>query len=241
MALRYPRARRSLLRIHTVGFLDDLKRQAGDLQARQNTDTAALERNAMLVEAACKNVFQYWVDLVKQLNVINPPARARYTFDTKTAFDGLKFTDYRTDVRRKRLRGQEATDHIALLCVLRTGQRLSMMKNFPTDIERLEARIAQSGVVCRPETVRNPETGKLVEMRYEFDADIAAGVRVVPDHDNGTLEFTILNLDGLGSVVAQFNALEIGNKRLDELAKWLVGQPHSFLAGALSVRQVEPR
>jgi hypothetical protein len=224
-----------------VGFLDDLKRQAGDLQARQNIDTAALERNGMLVESACKNVFQYWVDLVKQLNVINPPARARYAFDTKTVFDGLKFSGFRTDVRRKRLRGEDVTDHIALLCVLSTGQRLSMMKNFPTDIERLEARIAQSGVVCRPETVRNPETGKLIEMRYEFDADIAAGARVVPDHDNGTLEFTIQNLDGLGSVVAQFNALEIGSKRLDELAKWLVGQPHDFLAGALSVRQIEPR
>jgi hypothetical protein len=78
-------------------------------------------------------------------------------------------------------------------------------------------------------------------MRYEFDADIAAGARMVPDHDGGTLEFTVHNLDGLGSVVAQFSALEVGSQRLDELAKWLVGQPHRFLAGALSVRHIEPR
>jgi hypothetical protein len=224
-----------------VGFLDDLKRQASDLQARQHIDTAALERNGMLVESACKNVFQYWVDLVKQLNVISPPARARYVFDSKTSFDGLKFTSFRADVRRKRLRDQEVTDHVVLHCVLRTGQHLLLTKNFPTDIEKLEARIAQSGVVCRPEAVRNPDTGKLIEMRYEFDADIAAGARVVPDHDNGTLEFTVQNLDGLGSVVAQFNALEVSRQRLDELAKWLVGQPHSFLAGALSVKHIEPR
>lgn len=224
-----------------MGFLDDLKRQAGDLQAQTKTDIAVLERNAMLVEAACKTVFQYWAELAKQLNVIQPPARARYAFDTKTVFDGLKFTDFRADVRRKRLRNQEATDHVVLHCALRTGQRLVLVKNFPTDIEKLEARIAQSGVVCRPETVRNPDTGKLIEMRYEFDADIAAGARLNPDHDRGTLEFTVLNLDGLGSVIAEFGATEVGAKRMDELAKWLVGQPNSFLAGALSVRTVEPR
>ncbi|MFX9065660.1 hypothetical protein ABTN38_20030, partial [Acinetobacter baumannii] len=78
-----------------MGFLDDLKRQAGNLQALQQTDTAALERNAMLVEAACKTVFQYWAELTKQLNVIQPAARARYAFDSKTIFEGLRFTGFR--------------------------------------------------------------------------------------------------------------------------------------------------
>jgi hypothetical protein len=36
-----------------VGFLDDLKRQADEAKARQNTDTGQLERNSALADAAC--------------------------------------------------------------------------------------------------------------------------------------------------------------------------------------------
>ena len=47
----------------------------------------------------------------------------------------------------------------------------------------------------------------------------------------------VANVDGFETVTADFPAHEISNARLDELARWLVGRPSSFLHGAQSDRK----
>ena len=63
---------------------------------------------------------------------------------------------------------------------------------------------------------------------------------MVPLHDEGRVQFEIRNLDGLSTVNATFAAFEVTAGRLDELAKWWVGQPHRFLDGAAELRRHEP-
>ena len=103
--LRYPDARFSS---HThpsfpiVGLLDDLKRQAQELQSQQQTDAAALARNTALVEGACKSAFQYWLELARQLNVLQPTSPVRYVLDGRNVFEQLKMADFRRAVRAAR-------------------------------------------------------------------------------------------------------------------------------------------
>ena len=81
-----------------------------------------------------------------------------------------------------------------------------------------------------------PEVAK----SYAFTADLTAGVRVLPLHEEGRLQFVIRNLDGLATIKASFAAQEVTIARLDELAKWWVGQPQHFLEGAQGVQRIEP-
>ena len=37
----------------------------------------------------------------------------------------------------------------------------------------------------------------------------------------------------------RFPAFEVGSQRLDELAKWIVGEPNTFLNGGQEMRRVE--
>lgn len=212
----------------TVSFLNDLKKQADRVRSDQQVDGAALEANIQATETACQVAFKYWVDLCKQLNVLQPPSTGRYAFDNKTVFGDLRFADYRADIRTRPFNGRSVTDHVVLNCELQTGQTLCLSKNFLPDIEKLEARIIQSGVVCRPEAIRNPDNGKLIEMRYEFLANIAARVRLQPQHETAQLSITVDNFEGLGRWVIDFDAATFTVSLLDELAKWLVGQPSSF-------------
>ncbi|WP_293678683.1 PQQ-binding-like beta-propeller repeat protein [uncultured Phenylobacterium sp.] len=85
----------------------------------------------------------------------------------------------------------------------------------------------------------NPDNGKLQEMRYELAVDFVLGVHVTPEHDRGRLHFKFVNFDGFETVTAEFSALEVGSTRLDELARWLLGEPHRFLEGAQGLRRVE--
>jgi hypothetical protein len=212
----------------TVSFLNDLKKQADQVRADQNVDDSALQAHILATESACQLTFKYWIDLCKQLNVLQPASKGRYAFDNKTVFTGLKFTGYRLDIRNRPFGNRSVTDHVVLHCELQTGKTLALSKNFLTDIDKLQARITQSGVRCRPEEVRNPENGKLIEMRYEFEATIAARVLVQPQHDTGKLSFTLDNFEGLGRWVIEFDAKAINVYLLDELAKWMVGQPSTF-------------
>jgi hypothetical protein len=41
--------------------------------------------------------------------------------------------------------------------------------------------------------------------------------------------FQIDNLDGLSRWVVEFDARQVDTPLLDELSKWLVGQPHDFV------------
>jgi len=222
-----------------VGFLDDLKRQADAARAAQTIDTAALERNTALADAACKTVFSYFNTLGQQLQVLKPVSKVRYTLDKRTVFDALPMLAFRTDARRKHLRGAEVFDHVVMQCQLRTEQRIHLVKDFLPDIEKLESRLRQSGVRFDAEAVRNPENNKLLEMRYTLPVDFTLAVRAVPDHDAGWIRFQLNNLDGFETVNVDFPATEVGSARLDELARWLVGEPHRFLDDGHNLRRVE--
>lgn len=222
-----------------MGFLDDLKRQADALKTQQGEDTALLARNAALVEAACKGAWQYCFDLAQQLNVLQPVPRHRISFDKTTAVDGLKRCEFRVDARKKMHRDQEVHDHVVIHAVQKTGQKLSLAKDFPPEIERLESRLRQAGITPDTQWVRQPDTGRLEHVRFTFTADIVLMAKILPDHDRGRLRFQLHNFDALESVTADFPARAVGSELLDQLARWLVGEPHTFLQQAESVKRVE--
>ena len=225
-----------------MSYLDDLKRKAAELQASRTVDQETLKRNTGLVEAAAQAISRYLMDLGKQLEVLRPVSRVSYSFDKKTRLEGLPMVDFRFDARRKRLREQDLIDHVSFSCMVRGKDAVTLRKDFVPDSKRLEARIWQSGAHCQTETVRHPETGHFVEMRYAFVPEVRLALKVVPNHDGGALRFTFHNLDDLETVECEFAPHEVGQtRRLDELARWWLGEPNRFLDGAAQLRRIEAR
>ena len=222
-----------------VSFLDDLKRQAEALKTQQTGDSAALARNTALAEAACKTVFSYFTTLATQLEVLSPSSPTRFTLDRQNVIESMRMTEFRADSRRKPLRGEQVFDYLVLHWQLRSGRSLQLTKDFLPDMEKLESRLRQSGTQFDNEALRNPDNGKLLGRRYTFVADFVGSVRVTPLHDSARIHFQLHNLDGFESVSLELPATEVGGARLDELARWIVGQPHAFLNGAQQLRRVE--
>jgi len=222
-----------------VGYLDELKRRADEARLRDGVDIVALQRNAQLTDAACQSAARYLSTLAQQLDVLQPMSRAVFRFDSRTSFSGLRLRDFRTDSRLKRLRDAEVFDHVVLGFELRTGQHVKLSRDFPPAIEKLEARLRQCGTPFESEIVRNLDNGKFEEKRFEFVADFRGAVRMLPDHDRAWIHFEIVNLEGFETVSVDFPAFEVGSARLDELARWLVGEPHRFLEGGQNLRVVE--
>lgn len=223
-----------------MGFLDDLKRQADAVRERQDLDGADLARRRETTEQACGPAARYLRTLADQLEVLKPHSRARYALDRRHVFDGLPMTDFFADARRTDLGGQPVHQQLVLHWQLKTGRTLALIKDFPNEIEQLDARLHQSAAPVHKEVLRDPGNGKVVEVRYEVQADFRASVKLVPRHELARIELVAVNLDGLETVSGWLPAAELTEERLDELAKWIVGQPHRFLDGVRELRRHVP-
>jgi hypothetical protein len=221
-----------------LGYLEELKRQADDVLAQQRQDVGALQRNTLLADGACSSTARYLATLARQLEVLQPVSKTLWRFDQRTTFSQLRFSDFRTDSRMKKLRDAEVYDHVVMNFAAKTGTRVTLAKDFPPEIEKLEARLRQCGAHYDSEVIRDPENGKFVEKRFQLLADFQSTVRVLPDHDSARLTFHIANLDGFETVSVVFPAFEVGSARLDDLARWINGEPHSFLRDGQHVRRV---
>lgn len=223
-----------------MGFLDDLKQQADAARAQQAGDSAALARNTALVESACATISRYFTTLAAQLDVLKPAAAGRFVLERRRTLDGLALRDFKIDARRDSLHTSGLHDHVSLHWRIASPQKLEFVCDFPPEIERLEGRLRQSGADVDAEAVRNPDNGRLKEMRYRLAAEFRGGVLAVPDHARGQVRFQLDNLDAFETVHVEFPAFEIGSARLDDMARWIVGQTNDFLRGGHALRRVQP-
>lgn len=222
---------------NTVGFLDDLKRQADALREQQSSDEADLHRNIEATEHACRAALAYFNTLAEQLEVLKPASPARFVLDRQHTLEGLRMSDFFADARRKPLAGEQGFEYVLLHWQLKTGRTLQLSKDFPPDIERLDARLHQGAFPMERDVVRHPDTGKFTEVRYRVQLDLRASVRLTPHHESASLHCTAQNVDGLEGLSFDLPAERWDAARLDELARWLAGQPHRLLEGVQNLRR----
>lgn len=216
-----------------MSFLNQLKQQAQSLQTRQGDDLQQLQANTAATEAACKVVWQYLMELPRQLNVIEP-ATASLSLDGKTPWPAMKQTDFRFDARKKTLRDKEVFDYLALgwLLVPQTAAAVPKGRvrvNFPPDLERVERRLRAGQVPHERREMRHPDTNRLQAIEFEHDMAARASVRVTPDHDKASFEVRLAAVGGLEIASTRYSAAQLNTAALDELAKLIVGQHSRFL------------
>jgi hypothetical protein len=224
-----------------MGFRDDLRRQALDARARQDSGAQLQRRTVLLVEAAARELRQSLLELASHLQVLQPVAPVRYRFDRQVVLDGLPRQDFRFDSRRASVLDEDVLSHMHLSCSVRSGRAVQLGKDFVNEMEQLEARLTQAGVAYDREPVREAESGRLLQMRYAFVADVELGMNVQCDHAQGLLRLRLHNLDGLETIHCVLPPADVDNARLDELARWWAGAPHRFLEGLPELRRVEAR
>lgn len=219
-----------------MSFLDDLKRQAEARREQLDQTDALLEERAAQTEEACLLAARYFGQLAQQLEVLQPRSPATYQLDRRNSFSGLPMSDFFADVRLQPVRGGSGHEHLVLHWQVKSAQTVALVKNFPNEIEQLEARLRQAGALVETEALRDPDNGKLIEMRYQVQADFRAGVKITPDHERAVLAFRLTNIERLESITFELPALALDEARLDDLARWITGAPQRFLQGVSGLR-----
>lgn len=215
-----------------MSYLQQLKRQAQTLQSEKGAEDQGLEAHTQATELACKRVWNYFGELVRQLNVIEPAA-AQLGLDKRSPWPDMRQTGFRFDARKKRLRDKEVFDYLAMGWQLlpRTGEvrkgRVSV--NFPPDLERVQKRLAAGHVAHERLEQRHPESNALLAIVFEYEMAARASVMVTADHDAGLLQFRLACVGSMDVVQHTLPANQVDTTALDELARLIVGEPSRFL------------
>lgn len=214
-----------------MSFLNQLKSQAKALQSERVSHEQGLEERTAATEQAGKLGLFYLQDLARQLSVIEPAGPA-FTLDGRTPWPAMKLTDFRVDARRKMLRNREVIDYVAMgwQVVPQIGALTGLVSvNFPTEMRRVEDRLAMGPVKHERREIRRPDSSALVEVRYEYQTQTRGSVLATLDHDNGMVHWRLLNTSGFEVVQTTWPSARVQQALLDELAKRLVGQPNTFV------------
>lgn len=215
-----------------MSFLNQLRSQAKALQSERVAQDERLGESTLRTEQACQRVLAYLQDLAQQLGVIQPPGPA-LSLDGRTPWPAMKLADFRVDARRKRVADRELFDYIAMgwLIVPAAGGPVGglVRVNFPTDMRRVEDRLAMGAVKHERFEVRAPERQDVLqEVRYEYQAQARASVAATADHARGMLHFRLVNTKGFEVVQTDWPVARIDEALLDELARRVVGEPSTF-------------
>lgn len=215
-----------------MSFLNQLRSQAQALQNERSAQDQRLGERTAQTEQACRLLWSYLQDLAQQLAVIQPAGPA-LSLDGRTPWPPMKLMDFRVDARRKTLRGREVFDYVGMgwQVVPQAGGQVTgtVRVNFPTDMRRVEDRLALGPVKHERTEIRDPERSSVLqEVRYDYVAHARGSVVATADHEQARLHFRLVNTSGFEAVQIEVPAARIGHDLLDELAKRIVGQASLF-------------
>jgi hypothetical protein len=227
-----------------MSFLEELKRQAatstvaGADAAVADAETRA--RNARLAQGALRITHDYWKEMVAQLNLIRPASSARYLLDGRRPVEELRCANFRVvPVTRASHGGEIVFESVVLAWQVGNGRKTTIDKELPAEAERVRAALRQAGIQVHEAPRRDAASGRLLGTRFEFVADVAASIRVLPLTDSGRVRLVFSNLDQLERVEAEFPAVGMRPRQLDEIGRWIVGQPHRVLEYASDMRRFQ--
>ena len=224
-----------------VSFLAELEHEVRSLPVVAAPDRETIERNTRLANTACRTALDYWTRLVEHLNALKLRSRSRYVFDGRTAVEGLPSHGFRVVPKlRTAHTGEEHYESVTLCWRVGGGERMKMLKEFPTEADRLRARLSFAGINAFESQSRDPDSGRARGTQFEFTADVNASVRITPLHDAGKIRLTLQNLDSIERIEADFPAFAMRPGELDEIARLICGRANSVLKHAHNIVRHEP-
>jgi hypothetical protein len=209
-----------------VGLLDDLKKQAEDLKAKDTDRTESMRSTAVSVDHALRRLFLYMNDLGKQLNVVQMPSPFKYNLHTVGDIDQLTLKDFFCDFRSKHFIDKDYYGEVH--CAYRAwSDRVLTVKKGPDEMEKFRDILWQANLEHKSEQFR--DTRKVITHEvFKINCEFRVQAKVEGDHETGKIKIVTKNVGGLEVDLFMLMAQELNEKAVEEFAKYFIGRPNSF-------------
>lgn len=212
-----------------MGLLDDLKRKAAAVQAQRNAQERDFAECVLEVDDAMHHSFLYLNDVVKQLNVLNPPSPRTFDLEPGVRFEGMRLEKFFIDFRKKSVLERERYNFINLTFEQQSPQRISVRKELPPNIARFEESLRRAGATFEVNEHRNARQ-MVTHADFRIQCMLRSGIRMTAEHESASVRFTIRNVERMGSFDLLFAAEEITDPLLEDCVRYIMGEPNQFRA-----------
>lgn len=210
---------------------DELRRHAVEAAARQVRQEHATDVHRKMQQAA-----HFLSAFAAQMNVISPRARQIMDLPGVMRFPDLVIRDFFVEERTQvphdvsatiaRVTGERYA--YVLLSYHYSGPRVhTTVREIGPEIQRLEALLSQHRVQHEVKLVRNARA-QVERAIFTIHSHIAAGIKLIPDYEQGKVRIGLRNIDRLASWDVVVDAQQIQQPLLDELGRCILGHPNDF-------------
>ena len=209
-----------------MGLLDDLKKQADDLKAKDVDRTESMRSTAVAVDHALRRSFLYLNDLGKQLNVVQMPVPFKFTLPTVGDIDSLIIKDFFCDFRSKHFIDKDYYGEVQVAYRAFSDKVLTVKKG-PDDMEKFRDVLWQSNIEHKSEQFRN-ERKVITHEVFKVNCDFRVQAKIEGDHENGKIKIVTKNVGGFQVDLFLLMAQEMNEQAVEEFAKFFIGRPNKW-------------
>ena len=209
-----------------MGLLDDLKKQADDLKAKDTDRTESMRSTAVAVDHALRRVFLYMNDLGKQLNVVQMPSPFKYHLQSVGDIDGLVLKDFFCDFRSKHFIDKDYYGEVH--CAYRNwSDKVLTVKKGPDEMEKFRDVLWQSNIEHKSEQFRDQRKVITHEV-FKINCEFRVQAKIEGDHETGKIKIVTKNVGALEVDLFMMMALEFNEKEVEEFANYFIGRPNNW-------------
>jgi len=220
-----------------MSLLEDLKKKAESLQTEEQQRSEQTLQNVTAVDQKLRKIFSYINELAKTLAVIKPEVPKPYVLGTAGTFEGLCQADHFADYRTNNLQDRECFDSVSFLFKSVAPQTLNVPFDDPFLAERFEKLLWEYSVIFKRDDVLNAQR-KIAKVNFRVPCEVRSEILFQGEHEAGLVRITCKNIGYFGHDELVFEHDEIDTAWLDELAKFVMGQPTPFKLGGKRQQQV---
>ncbi len=211
-------------------LLESLREQSEALRAKDSAVRKPIEEALKEIDRGLWKAFRWLDEALGHLEVIRPHVGHTFGLDSVLAIARPQFDRGFVSFRRRSLAGLEVLEHVEVFYRLEAPQPIVLRLN-PGSAIAVEERLRSAGLQFQYQTEQDEH--RIVRYGvFQVQAAISASVKFQPDYHRQVVQVTLRNVDRFESVFLEFQPAKLDEVALEDLVKFMLGEPNGFLRRA---------
>jgi len=223
-------------------LLDTLRQKSESLRAQDQAARRPMEEALKDIDRILWRAFRWLDEALGHLEVIRPKVGHIFHLQNIITIEHPKFDRGFVSFRRRPLAGMEVLEHVEMFYRME-GPGPVVLRLNPAAAAGVEERLRASTLQFQYQTEQD-EKRVVRNGLFQVQTGISASVRFQPDYHHQVVNVTLRNVDRFESVSMEFTPDKINEAALEDLLKFMMGEPNGFLRRAplalFRRRQEEP-
>jgi hypothetical protein len=211
-------------------FLDQLREQSQALRARGEAARKPMEEAIKDIDRILWRTFRWLDEAVGHLEVIRPRVNHVFHLGNVLSIERPAFDRGFVSFRRRSMVGLEVLEHVELFYRVE-GDKPIVLRLNPAASQGLEERLRSSTLPYQYQT-EHDERRVIRYGLFQVQPHVTATVRFEPDYPRQIVQVTLRNVDRFESVSLEFGPDKLTEAALEDLVKFIMGEPNAFLRRA---------